>query len=268
MKKKMKVSSDSYKIFVVIDSAKLLLAHPVLFLPKLLLAVLYGVGTLSAAALAKGMFQLYSMPKDQMVFSSISSLLAGLVFLLVLTVVSYFLDLFFSGWYPILVEYARKGKINFFAAFNEVKPKVFSIFVLGSVVFMLIFVVSLVEAGIVFAFNANNFGLVLSLLISFVFIFFFYFLYPVVAFKKQGFSAYFKENFSSILENKKIVFVYSFIPFSVSIIKFGVAFFADSVQAMVLFWGLVLLTAVVYALHAVVNQLLYSKVGQKGKLIS
>ena len=248
------------KNFVVLESIKLLFAHPVLFLPKLLLAVLYGFGTLLSVDLAKELIRLYAVSFDQVAFSNISSLLFGVIVLLFLTLVSFFLDLFFSGWYPVLVEHARKGRISVLAAFSEVKPKLFAIFASGLIVLALIFVVSVIEAGIILTFNANDFGILLSFVVSFVFIFLFYFLYPIIVRKNLGLAGYFRENFSSTFSNKKKVFIYSFIPFSVSIIKFGVAFFADSAQVMVLFWVLVLLTAFVYTIHSVASQLLYLKI--------
>jgi len=243
----------------------LLIKNPKLFLPKLIVAVLYGVGILLSVNLVNRAVGFTQIPREQLVFDELQSFLVSALLLFVLTVLTYFVDLFFSGLYPFLVEQSKNGKVSFFKAFVQTKPKLYALFVSGILVWLLLMLVSFIEAGIILFFNLSWEGAVISFVITFAFIFLFYFLFPIIVFKKENLGEIFKKTFISSFSNKKTVFIYSLISFSVSIIKYSVAFYSSSPQMLVLFWGLVLLTAIVYSIHAVVNQLLYVSVSKKGK---
>jgi uncharacterized membrane protein len=251
-------------ISILQEAFSLLLKHPALFLPKILIAVLYGFGILLSTELMKQMLSLYTLPKEQIAFSDLQNWFFLAIGLLLLTIISYFVDLFFSALYPIFVNHALKGKISFLKSINESKPKLVQVFVAGIILWLLITIFSVLETGVILFFNLSTLGFAISMLVTFAFVFVFYFLFPIIVSKKQGVLNNFKETFSSSFSNKKKVFLFSLIPFSVSLIKYGVAFFSDSTSGFILFWGLVLLTGIVYSVHAVVNQLLYLKL-QKTK---
>jgi hypothetical protein len=242
---------------LISDSLKLLFSNPVLFVPKLIIAILYGIGTLVAANLAKQLFSFQSLTNEQILNFDFSFFFLSFSILLILTLFSFFVDLFFCGFYPVLVKLALEKKLSFKTAFDLVKPKLFKIFLSGVLLWLLITFVSVIEAVIIFYFNLSNIGFILSLLVDFVFVFFFYFLYPKLVFESMNLGGIFKDSFFVSLRNNKLVFLLSVIPFLVSVIKFGLAYFSDSSLFLVIFWVLVVLTGFVYAVHAVVNQLAY-----------
>ncbi len=249
------------------EAIVLLIKHPVLFLPKLLIAIIYGYSTLISISLVQQMVILYTTAQGQVDISILQDFFMSAIFLLVLTVISFFVDLIFSGFYPILVNHALKGKINFSKAFGEFKPRIIPLLISGILIWLLITLVSVIEAIILLNFNFSELSLVMSFIVSFLFIFLFYFLYPIITFKHKGIWANFLENFKESLSNKKTVFFYSLIPFSVSIIKFVIAFFSSDSAVLVIFWILTILTAIVYSIHVVVNQLLFLKTQKKNKSV-
>jgi len=241
----------------------LLIKHPVLFLPKLLVAIIYGVSTLLSFSLLLQMVQLTYIPSDQIVFGDFQSFFVSALLLLALTVISFFIDLFFSGFYPILINHALKGKISFSKCFGEFKPKIIKLLISGILFWLLITVISIIESLVLLNFAFNELSLILSFIITFIILFFFYFFYPVIVLKQKGIWKTFKETFSASLSNKKTVLIYSIIPFSVSIIKFVLAYFSTDSSVLIIFWALVILTGLVYAVHVVVNQLLFLKTQKK-----
>ena len=255
-----KVHSTKSINFIINDSIQLLLKNPILFVPKLLIAILYGVGTIIAVDLVKQLSSFQSLSSDQILANDFSSFFTLVCLLMVFTILTFFIDIFFSGFYPILVSLAEKKKLSFKNAFVLFKPKINSVLFSGIIIWVLITLVSLLEASIILYFNLSDFGIVLSFIITFVFVFVFYFLYPKIVFEDSKLNKSFVESIFVSLKNKKLVFVLSLIPFSVSIIKFILAYFSDSLLSMVLFWGLVVLTGLIYSIHAVVNQLAYDKI--------
>jgi hypothetical protein len=243
--------------FVLKYSLNLLLKNPVLFLPKIVLALLYGFGVLLSADL---FLKMVSIINDVSLISPVffQEFIFSSFVLLFFTLINYFLDLFFSGLYPVLVVQAMNGKVSFSQAFKKFKPRIGKVFVSGTILLFLVLVVSFVEAVFLFFFSFSGVGWVISLVISFLFIFLFYFLFPVVVFKKNGIFSSFMETLREAFSNKGKVFWFSFIPFAVSLIKFAMAFFQGNLLYLIVFWLLVLLTAFVYSLHVVVNQVLYS----------
>ncbi|MFA6064731.1 MAG: hypothetical protein WCW44_06015 [archaeon] len=241
----------------------LLIKHPVLFLPKLLIAIIYGISTLISISLVQQMVIIYTTATGQVDFSILQDFFLSAIFLLILTIVSFFVDLLFSGFYPILVNHALKGRISFSKSFAEFKPRIIPLLLSGIVLWLLITIVSVIEAIILLNFNFSELSLAISFIVTFLFIFLFYFLYPIIVFKQKGILANFLDNFQASLSNKKTVFVYSLIPFSVSIIKFAIAFFTSDSAVLIIFWILVVLTAIVYTVHVVVNQLLFIKTQKK-----
>jgi hypothetical protein len=257
--------NKSEKKAAIKETFYLILKHPVLFLPKLLIAILYGVSTLLTVDYAKQLVALTSVPKSQIVMSDFANLFMFAGVLMIAVIVIYFIDIFFSGLYPILVDQARKGKVSFRKAFHEIKPRLVTLFVSAIITWVIITIVSFLESFLLQALGFDYLGIIVVLVITFAFIFLLYFLYPIIALNKKSIFSSFKETFVSSLENKRTVFVYSLIPFSVSLFKLGIAYFSDQSFFMIVFWLLVLVTAIVYTIHAVVNQVLYSKVTHSEK---
>lgn len=247
------------KPIVLLSAVELLIKNPLLFLPKLFVAVLYGFSTLFAASLAKTFFLVSASPQS-FSQSDLQFFFALALGLFVLTIVAFFVDLFISGLYPLLVVQALKGKVSFIRAMVDEKTKLVSLFISGVLLWILITIVSFIESGIIVFFGFKELGIVVSFAVSFVFIFVFYFLFPQIIFGKSRVKDSFFFSVKESVKNKKAVFIYSLIPFSVSVMKFVSAFFVDSLGTSIVFWGLVLLTGIIYSVHAVSNQILYSKI--------
>jgi len=248
---------NSCKKQVIIESVFLLLKNPILFVPKLFVAFLYGWGMLFSASLLKQMYYLYSA-QSQVVLSEINSFFISAFLLFALTIFTFFVDLFFSGIYPPAVLSAQKEKIDFKNIIFSAKKRILLLFVSGIILWLLITVVSMASSVVIVFFGLNSYSVYLSFGISFAFIFIFYFIFPEVIFGTGRVKGVFTDSVKKSFQNKKKVFVYSLIPFSVSVLKFFVAFSAESFEGMVIFWALVLVTGLVYSIHAVANQILYS----------
>lgn len=264
-KKKENISKQKFLSPLAFESIKLLFENPILFVPKVLIAILYGVGTLLAVDLSKELMSFQDFTTQQVLNFDFSYFFIAVTVLFAFTIITFFIDLFFSGFYPILVSLAKKKRLSFKEAFILFKPRIFPILVSGIFLWVLLTIVSLIEAVVILNFNLSSTGFILSFIVTFVFIFIFYFLYPKIVFEDKKISKSFVESFFVSLKNKKLVFVLSLIPFSVSVIKFVLAYFSDSSSMMILFWALVLLTGVIYSIHAVINQLAYLKVSASKK---
>ncbi len=248
---------DTYNALVF--SFKLSLKHPFIFIPKLVIAVLYGYGLIVSVGLIQQMFVLMSDP-SKAALVDLSSLLGSAVVLLLLTLGTFFFDIIFSGIYPTLVEQAISGKINFAKAILPVKKKIGKIIFAGILSAALVGIASGILSFILISLNFDEFSWIVSLAVGFAFIFLLYFLFPTIIFGKKGVKESFKLTLFESFSNKRIVVLYSVIPFSVSVIKFVIAFFISVPGFLILFWILVVVTGFIYTLHAVSNQVIYSNI--------
>ena len=240
------------------DSLGLIRDKPILFLPKLLIAVFYGFITLYGIGVARDFFLFASDPSNLSILAAQSIFISAGI-LLISTVFVYFLDLFFSGLYPVLTEQARKGKISFRKAFLESKGTIRVLFTAGVIVTILLMIVSFIESLFASSFRLDAYSVLLYFVIAFIFIFLFYFLYPVIVFGKKGVLGSIRHSLFSAFSNKRSVFLFSIIPFLASIIKFWLAIFSNTLEMLIIFWILTILVGIIYSVHAVSNQLLYSK---------
>ena len=245
-------------------SLKILFHRPVLFLPKLIVALLYGLGVLWSISLVQKIIPLLSLNSSQ-VISNANALFGDALLVLALSAVAFFLDILFSGLYPALVEQAVQGGISFSKAFAAVRKKLHLILYSGIVAWVVVGVVSLLLSAVLLFFNLSEISWVISFAVAFSFIFFFYFLFPTVVFKDDSVKSSFRDTIKESLKNSRIVFVYSLIPFGVSVVKFVVAFFSADPGALLFYWALVIITAFVYSVHAVLNQVLFSRLYLRAK---
>lgn len=240
-------------------SLRILFKNPFLFAPKLIVAFLYGICTLWAVSLLQRLNLLVAgSPAGAVGFSSVLFSDAGL--LLVVSAAAFLLDILFSGLYPVLVEQSIYGKVSFRKAFSSVKKKFWLVFSSGIVAWVAVGAVSLIISGIFWLFGLSYIFWVASCVIGFGFIFFLYFLFPTAVFKDDTVDRSFSDTVKESISNSKLVFVFSLIPFIVSVAKLALAFFSSSEAYLFLFWLLVLLTGVVYSVHVVATQVLYSKI--------
>jgi len=247
---------------LVFDSIKLLSKNPSLVIPKLLIAILYGVGIILAVDLSKQLFLFQSFTSEQIFNYDFSYFFGSAVLMLLIAILTFFIDLFFLGFYPVLISLAEKNKFSFKRGFELFKPKMLSILYGGIILWVLFSVFALIIDLILLYFNLSTNSLILSLILIFAFAFLFYFFYPKLVFENVKLDKTFVNSFLISLKNKKLVFVLSLIPFLVSILKFALAYFSDFALSFALFWVLVILTGLIYSVHAVINQKAYEKLSK------
>jgi len=238
----------------------LLGAQPKLFVPKIIIAILYGVMTLISAYLVAEAILIQANPAILQSADYVSYLMIFTLAFLVFSIFIYFLDVFFSGLYPILVKDAKKGKVSFLSAFSQLKGKYVKLFISGIVIFVLLAITSIIDSVFLIAFGFGVESVLVSFVLAFVLIFLLYFLFPIVAFEQKSVHGTIRETFYSAFRNKSVVLIFSVVPFSITAIKFAIAYFSTSVEMFLVFWILVLLTGIIYSIHAVVNQILYEGV--------
>lgn len=238
----------------------LLLKNPFLFLPKLLIALFYGAGTLFASSLVRDLFSFKDFSQQQLLAFDFSNFFFLSIALIIFSLFSFFLDLLFNGMYPVLVRLALEKKLSFSKFVYLFKPKIGRILLAGILLGFIVMVFSLIQSIIVIYFNLSDFSFILSLIIIFLFGFIFYFIYPKIVFENNSFLKSFSSTIWASFENKKAVFFLSLIPFLVSIVKFVLAYFSEDFLVLVVFWILVLLTGIIYSVHSVVNQIAYEKI--------
>ncbi|MCX6803627.1 MAG: hypothetical protein NTY48_03580 [Candidatus Diapherotrites archaeon] len=251
----------------LIVSIDVLLKHPSLIFPKLLVALLYGFGVLKSITLAKQVLPVLSSfySHSSAVLPDFSGLFSDVLLLLIVSAVAFFLDIIFSGVYPRLVETALEGRVSFSKAFSLVRKKLKLILFVGILAWLIVGALSAVLSVVLLFFNLNEVSWLFSFAVAFSFIFFFYFLFPTVVFKDDNVKSSFLDTLKESFSNGRMVFLFSLIPFSVSIVKFVVAFFADKPDMLFVYWVLVVITSVVYSVHAIANQVLFERIYLKHK---
>ncbi|MEI7960983.1 MAG: hypothetical protein WCI04_01485 [archaeon] len=236
-------------------------------MPKFVVAILYGFSVFWAIAAAAKIFPILSNPS---LISTIdfSSLIGTAVLVIIVSAVAFFLDIIFSGFYPVLVESALNGKkVSFKLAFLAVKKKLWLILYSGMLAWIIVGVASLLLSGVLIFFNLNEISWVISFAVAFSFIFFFYFLFPTIVYNDDSVKSSFRDAVCESFGHGKIVVLYSLIPFTVSVVKFVVAFFASNNSDILIYWVLVFLTAGIYSIHAVLTQILFERFYLKKKKI-
>ena len=186
-------------------------------------------------------------------------ILLSTTLILLLTSITFLIDLFLSGLYPILVNQALKKRVSWTSALFSLKKKLWQTLSSGAIAWAIAGTLSIMASIILLSLNMSKFSWIISFAISFAFIFFSYFLFPTIIFKEAKTIHTLKDTFFKSLKNKKTVFFYSFIPVSISIVKFILAFFVDTTAVLWLFWFIVIFTGIIYSIRAVANQLLYER---------
>ena len=189
-------------------SLKVLLKNPILFFPKLIVAILYGFGVLWALLMGAKLLPILSEP-SLISTVDISSLIVTAVLVLVISGAAFFIDIIFSGLYPILVGQALSGKkVSFGSAFGIVKKKLWLILYSGVIAWLIVGAASLLLSGVLLFFNLNALSWIISFAVAFGFIFFFYFLFPTIVFKEDSVKSSFRDTVWESFGHGKTVILY------------------------------------------------------------
>lgn len=250
-----------------LEAMALLRKHPKLFLPKLVVAGLFGIGMLLTARLATMVFGMQNPPLSDSLF-----LLALAFFLLVYTFLVSIFDIIVNAMYPVLLrEYREKKQLSFRNAlrFSLSKAKVV---VPADFSILLLFVAVALPfnyLALYFRSTGNTIGFAGAMLamvfFAFVFSAGFYWIYPVATMENVGFFGALKRAVFLSGKNLKKVSVASVVPFAVSLTNLFLAFFSESPGFLLLFILMRFFTGVVYTYHLVLNPELYFALGKAGK---
>jgi len=248
------IEMDVFK--VLRESFLLLLREPKLFLPKLLVSFLFGVGMLAIARLLMPFLSLGGLEAVK----SVSSQLPLLAALLAYTLIVFAVDVFVNALYPVLVKQFNSGqKISFSKAAARARKKFVVVFPAVLVVELAMAIVfSIFSTPLLLSNNFSGFAVVfgLFLLTSFVVTILFYVIYPIGVLREKNFVQALSASFKSGISNAKVFALPSLIPFIVSLANFALAFSNEPISFF-MFWVLRFLIAIVATYHMVVNPSVY-----------
>jgi hypothetical protein len=243
---------------VFTESFHLVITHPKLFLPKLVIALLYGWLMIQIADLytqAINFSTLEVTPIDLSLFP----------FLFIAIIAVALLDLFINGWFALLVkDFKKKKKVSLQKSFHAAKKKTALFISSGVAVLIAETLVLFVAAFIAVLFIAlssnilfNAFAGLIMLAVIFGLSIVFFFVYPVAAFEAKNFSHVFTKAFAFTKKNVKDTFLASLLLFVLSSISFALAFFLDDPNALLAFFVLRIVVAVLATYSHVLNPVFY-----------
>jgi len=255
---------SSSVVKVLIDAFRALRKFPKLFLPKILIAALYGFGMLLTAGFFNQLIPLLNSPnslQNPALLSSISSnallLLAFLFFVMVL-------DVLFNAAYSVMVrDFLQNNRIAILSSFKAALRKFFVI-IPAALTSLIVFLVIALPIAVLasFALLSKDFAvfylavflvLVLDLILTVAF----YSMYPVSIFEKQGFFGVLKK--SVIVSRQKFSKVFWLSLFSLLLSVFGIvfSFLAGNAAFFALFVLFRFLTALLATYQIILNPVFY-----------
>jgi hypothetical protein len=242
---------------------RLVTKYPQLFVPKLVVAIAYGVLLLMTADV------IYKIADASSLFlipdaSVAASLFSTTLVLFFLTLGAFVLDVWVSAWYPALVaQYRANETLSFRKAmalagnrFWTVLPLFLGMELVISVIFGLV-----TSLGFVFLpYPYSVLVIVLVLAGLFVFSVVVYPLLPVGVLENKSASGSISRSLTLSRLNWKSFSIAALLPFAISLANLAVAFFSDQLQFWLLFWAVRLLLVLVVTYNAVVNPAVYFSV--------
>ncbi len=249
------------------DSFTALRSEPKLFLPKIVLALLWGILLLLIAEKAVRLFSIRQFPPAQ-IAEQASLIFSEVAWLFILFVGMFLADVFVNAAYPYFIErFYRNEKISLISGFAHISrnslsylaPIVLSFLVsiLALIPFVFLFSFALLSRDLLFI------ALSLAILLAVVFgvSFFFYFVYPIAVIEKKGLLSLFA-SIKSAKKNFCPVSLAVVITMSLSLVTVFLAvsyrdILAVGVSALILFFVLRIVNAMIATYQMVLNPVLY-----------
>ncbi|MDP6670184.1 MAG: hypothetical protein QGI60_00010 [archaeon] len=241
------------------ESFSMLAKQPKLFLPKLIVAALYGAGMLFIAAiLLETIVPLLSQEMNAKIARKLVLQLPLVVGFFFYTIAVFAVDVLVNAMYPVMVKDFKAGKaISFKIAlksavkkFKVVFPTMLVIDVAVAIPFSLI--------SVMFILTQNTLGLVFSFVVFLAVIFammvLFYVVYPISVLKENNFISALIGSIKMGRKNAKQLSIPSLIPFTLSIVSFALTFDPAFLLAFI---ALRFLMALVATYHMVLNPNIY-----------
>jgi hypothetical protein len=244
------------------ESFKLLLKEPKLFLPKTIIAILYGIAIYFQAQILLELTTILASNNPVDYIPRLNELLIIMLILLGYNILIYIADIFATSLYPTMIKQLETGKVSLREAIKNSKKHFFTMFVSSTIPLILLTIITIPFSFIILI--NQEMSLILNIfsvfVIGYIFVMLFYFLYPVVILGKKNSLNSIKQTIQLSLLHKKKVFLLSSVPFFVTILKTITAFLAEDPAFLFIFIVLVLLTGIVYTYHMVINPYFYLKI--------
>ena len=244
------------------ESFNILKQEPKLFLPKLLLALLYGIGIVLATSLILDVLPIVAsgemdLQSARLITQSIPLVIAYFFY----TVFVFATEVLINSMYPVMVRDFRAGKrVSFRTAFSFAAKRFFVVF-LAMFAIELAIAVPFALVSTILLLNQNMIALGVAvaafLAISFLLILLFYTIYPVAVLQEKGFFSTLSKTISLGKSNIRELSIPAMIPFSLSLASFLLSIEVSNPGVLVLFIIVRFLVAMVATYHMVLNPNIY-----------
>jgi len=251
------------------DAFKLLLKEPKLFIPKILVAILYSIPMLLGAYVLLTNAQLIDeVLKSPMISqrqaSGLLSLLIALLAIFFITLFAFVVDILVNAMYPIIVDdFYKHKKISLWKAFASSWRNFFRIVPIGFGILILVMMPLSIAAAHFGTIASNFFQLAsaiaaLSIIAALAIAAIFYFLYPTIMLENRPVASCLRRNFALVKNNKATVAGASLIALATDILSLGLSF-VSVFEPLVLFVfiGERLLVTILFTYNAILNQVIY-----------
>ena len=248
------------------QSFSMLAREPKLFIPKIVVAFLYGFGMLATAFISLESLPIILSP-ESFAPEQAFNLLSLSLMLFVYSIFLFAIDVLVNSMYPVLVkDFKQRNPISLPKALRFALSKFWIVFPAVIVVdFAVAIPFALLLSLVALSGNIVAFFVVAALFLaaSFLVIVLFYVVYPVSVLSEKNFVSALLKATSLGAGNLKHLSMPSLIPFTLSVINFALAFLAANPAFLVAFIVLRFLIALVYTYHMVLNPNVYFELVRK-----
>ncbi len=252
-------------LFLILKKSFFLLKkEPKLFIPKIIIAILYGLAIIFEGQILLKLIELYPISVSTINIAKLSETFTLALILFIFSIFIYLIDTITTAIYPSLVS-QFPSKISFKKAYFDSKKR-FKPAVISSIIVLLITIIliSIITIPIILlSYESIVLQMTISLTIGFVIVFLFYLLFPTIMLENKGIIKSIKSSIQSSFDNKKNIFSLSLIPLIISILKLWLAINFDNLFAIVLFILLVFLTGILHTYSTIATQTTYFSIKNK-----
>jgi len=243
------------------EAFEVLKRNPKLFVPKLVVAGVYGVSLVLGAIILRDFMPIVasinnsSLTSEQLLFLSRSA--SFMLFSFFWLVFSLAVDVFVNAMYPVLLrDFKAKKSISFKRAFHSAWKR--SLVVFPAVLLALLPLAILLETAFFLSSAPALFVfLIVALVAALLYGFAFYYIYPVLVLEKVSVFSGLKRSVSMSAANTPITLKASVIPFGVSLLNLYLAFDIFNPLNFFLFVTTRFFIAVLSTYNMVLNPVLY-----------
>ncbi len=256
-------------IEILKNSFIVLKKEPKLFLPKIFLSLLWGTLLLYSVNLLVEIQKINSISSIEIQMNLLNELYSSILFLAVFSFVFFLLDTIINSAYPLMIQkYLKKESFSVFNSIKTVLQNFWKIILPVLIVFFVSLIV-LIPFTVLLSFSFVQKDFILSgilalivVVIVFAVTVLFYFIYPVAVIEKKGLISVIN-TIKKSKNNLKEASFGTFIALILSVFSAFLAAFSEtpevSIIALLIFFLLRIITAILATYSMVLNPLLYFK---------